>query len=278
MRAIDEAAKVIKEAEAILIAAGAGMGVDSGLPDYRSEGGFYNAYPYYRELKLNYVAMATPAGFRTDPSFAWGFFGHQLELYRNAIPHEGFKILREIVENKPGGYFVLTTNVDGQFRKAGYDENLVHECHGSIHRLQCQHPCGREVWSAESLNIKVDMTTMRAYEPLPKCRNCGTVARPNVFMFGDFEYVWEAAQDKADRFRTWMAKNKQSRIAILEIGCGTGAPSLRNHCGEFAKNLTYSRLIRINLGEEAQTTSEKDISVPINASNAICQIAKVLSL
>ena len=58
------------------------MGVDSGLPDFRGTQGFWRAYPLYAKLGLDFASMANPRWFTTDPAFAWGFYGHRLELYR----------------------------------------------------------------------------------------------------------------------------------------------------------------------------------------------------
>ena len=148
---IEEAARVIREADALLISAGAGMGVDSGLPDFRGNEGFWKAYPPYRKLGASFVEMANPRGFVSDPEFAWGFYGHRLNLYRETEPHDGFERLLEIGSAKPGGYFVFTSNVDGQFRKAGFDEERIAECHGSIHHLQCVTGHSDEIWSAEGM-------------------------------------------------------------------------------------------------------------------------------
>src|SRR3954465_7513372 len=92
-RVLDRASDSIDGAEALLIGAGAGMGVDSGLPDFRGTHGFWRAYPLYEQLKLDFAAMANPRWFRTDPAFAWGFYGHRLNLYRATAPHAGFGVL-----------------------------------------------------------------------------------------------------------------------------------------------------------------------------------------
>ena len=76
-QALDRAAEVIAEAEALLITAGAGIGVDSGLPDFRGQHGFWNAYPPYRKLGLDFVDLANPAWFEDDPTLAWGFYDHE---------------------------------------------------------------------------------------------------------------------------------------------------------------------------------------------------------
>ena len=90
---VRQAAVTINEADALLVTAGAGMGVDSGLPDFRGTQGFWRAYPPYGRLGLEFAAIANPRWFATDPPFAWGFYGHRLNLYRRAAPHEGFAIL-----------------------------------------------------------------------------------------------------------------------------------------------------------------------------------------
>src|SRR5262245_53491765 len=138
--AIQQAAEAIRCAEALLIGAGAGMGVDSGLPDFRGPEGFWKAYPPFRGRQ--FAEMSNPHWFRADPKLAWGFFGHRLNLYRAAVPHAGFQILRHWGEARPLGSFVFTSNVDGQFQRAGFAAERVLECHGSIHFLQCAQPCG----------------------------------------------------------------------------------------------------------------------------------------
>src|SRR5689334_6464116 len=70
---IESAAREIAAAEALLITAGAGMGVDSGLPDFRGVDGFWRAYPAFAKLGVRFEEMANPAWFGRDPSLAWGF-------------------------------------------------------------------------------------------------------------------------------------------------------------------------------------------------------------
>src|SRR3954468_2871975 len=98
---LNAAVEVICQADALLIGAGAGMGVDSGLPDFRGDAGFWKAYPPFQGRR--FAEMSNPHWFRTDPELAWGFFGHRLNLYRSAIPHRGFTILKRWAESMPLG-------------------------------------------------------------------------------------------------------------------------------------------------------------------------------
>src|SRR5262245_38367363 len=132
-----EAATAIREADALLIGAGAGMGVDSGLPDFRGNEGFWKAYSPFRERGLSFVQMANPVWFERDPEQAWGFYGHRRNLYRATSPHAGFEILRRWATSKERGSFVFTSNVDAHFARAGFDVEQIVECHGSLEHLQC---------------------------------------------------------------------------------------------------------------------------------------------
>lgn len=246
--AIREAAEAIAAAGALLVAAGAGMGVDSGLPDFRGSAGFWNAYPPYKNLGLDFYDLASPEWFARDPELAWGFYGHRLELYRRTVPHAGFARLLAWAAGKPGGCFVFTSNVDGQFQKAGFAGERIHECHGSIHRLQCARGCGPEVWSADGLAVEVDESSMRARLPLPACPRCGGLARPNVLMFGDWGWQPQRSREQGRLFQQWLAALANSRLVIVECGAGTAVPSVRG-MSERLLERPGTRLVRINARE-----------------------------
>jgi len=201
---IELATQAIKEAAAIVIAAGAGMGVDSGLPDFRGNEGFWKAYPPIAKLGLSFAEMANPQWFEKNPPLAWAFYGHRLNLYRQTMPHQGFKQLLEIGNSKPKGYFVFTSNVDGQFQKAGFDEQRIEECHGSIHHFQCTLLCCGEIWSAADITVNVNLEQFKALPPLPECRYCGELARPNILMFRDWNWIPDRTDKQSNRFQAWL--------------------------------------------------------------------------
>lgn len=111
------AAQLIKQADGILITAGAGMGVDSGLPDFRGDEGLWKAYPALRQANLSFTKIANPMTFIDNPELTWGFYEHRLQLYRDTVPHVGFAILQELAARASQGAFVITSIVDGQFQK-----------------------------------------------------------------------------------------------------------------------------------------------------------------
>lgn len=264
---INEAINVISNAEAILIFTGAGMSVDSNLPTYRDKEGFWNDYPLYRGIKKDYVAMASPDGFMSDPHFSWGFFAHQYKLYKEAIPHEGYYKLLDLVSEKKN-YFIVTTNVDGLFLKSGFPNDHLHEAHGSIHKLQCTRTCQRIAWDIETLDVKVDYSSMNALDPLPVCPSCSAVSRPNIFMFGDTDdsYIWEESQESARMFREWREKNKHEKVVILEIG--VGAEGLKNHVQKYYHEFASAALIRIN-PEFDSSYGEDTLQITLSTKDAL---------
>ena len=249
---VARAAEAIVSAEHLLIGAGAGMGVDSGLPDFRGPQGFWRAYPAFEKLGLRFEQIANARWFDEDPHLAWGFYGHRLNLDRATRPHAGFEILLTWARRcagAGGGHYVFTSNVDGQFQLAGFEDARIVECHGSIHHVQCAARCSEDVWRCDA-QVKFDESTMRAADPLPTCPRCGGVARPNVLMFGfDNRWIAQRSEEQLEGYLRWVQELEGAdgggRLAIVECGAGTAVPSVRENC-EFVARQTGATLIRIN--------------------------------
>ena len=262
---LDRAAQLLRDADGLVVAAGAGMGVDSGLPDFRGSEGFWKAYPALAKANRSFIDMASPAAFRADPSLAWGFYGHRLKLYRETVPHEGFATVRRWALQKGGEPLVFTSNVDGHFQKAGYDEELVEECHGSIHWLQCLRPCGPDVWSANELEPDIDELQCRWRGPLPRCPRCGDLLRPNILMFGDIDWLAHRYQRQSRLSSAWLATRR--RPVVIEIGAGTHVPSVRLFTQQLVSRHGAS-LIRINV-RESDVTRVQDVGLSMSALTAL---------
>ena len=262
---IDAAAELIAEADAIVVCSGAGIGIDSGLPDFRGENGFWRAYPALGQLGISFVEIANPKAFRQHPRLAWGFYGHRLQLYRSITPHAGFASLLQLADKMPLGLRHFTSNVDGQFQKAGFSDQHVAECHGSIHYLQCMNQCGQVAWSATGFQPEIDEVQCLLLSDLPTCPVCGGLARPNILMFGDWDFEGDRYSHAQDRLLTWFARTQ--RAVVLEIGAGTAIPSARR----FAAALDVP-VVRINPGE-AEVARKRDISIAAGAQFALTRIA-----
>jgi NAD-dependent SIR2 family protein deacetylase len=273
---IEAAARAVREANALLIGAGAGMGIDSGLPDFRGTAGFWRAYPPYERLGLNLLDMANPRRFAADPGLAWGFYGHRFQLYRATQPHAGFGILRKWAERVCHGAFVFTSNVDDHFQRAGFPEDRVVECHGSIGWLQCLEQCGEGVWPVDpavSTLIDLHEETMRAREPFPSCPTCGRLTRPNVLVFGDSHWDETRTASQAARLNAWIWNLDALCPVILECGAGRAIPTVRRFCERFAA-VTNAPLVRINLREPQ--VQQGHISFAMGAQEALQAIDNCL--
>ena len=273
---LQQAAKIIAGADALVIAAGAGMGVDSGLPDFRGNDGFWNAYLALAQAQLEFTEVASPRTFERDPALAWGFYGHRLKLYRDIQPHEGFAILKAWTEAKPLPGWVFTSNVDGQFQKAGFDSNAIHECHGSLHHLQCCQNCSQDIWSANDFDPHVDEAACQLRNEPPLCPKCGQLARPNVLMFGDWGWIAKRSNAQRSREVAWLAEMVQhrARIAVIELGAGTAIPSVRHFSQQLIGEMD-ARLVRINV-RECEVPSGRDVGLGMGALGALRAIAQRL--
>jgi len=249
---INKIKNIIDSSDVILITAGAGMGVDSGLPDFRSSGGMW-------KQNIKYEQLANPKMFRLNEDIAWEFYIDRLKSYRTTTPHKGFDYMLDYIKNNNKDYFVVTSNVDEQFQKAGYDENKILEIHGSIHNFQCLDNCCSDIWRNE-------------IDEIPICEKCGETARPNVLLFGDWEWNPTITNKQEERYFSWMESIKEKKICIIEIGAGTGIPSIRyksEHVFEYYKNTNF---IRINLSEAE--IPEGALSIQDTALNALTDIFK----
>jgi NAD-dependent SIR2 family protein deacetylase len=273
------AAEVINAADALLVTAGAGMGVDSGLPDFRGTQGFWRAYPVVAKLGLSFEEMANPAWFKKDPHLAWAFYGHRLDLYRKTMPHDGFNRLLEVARSKPHGHFVFTSNVDGHFQKAGFAPERIVECHGSISHFQCAACCTNEIREAESETVTIEESSFRALEPLPKCKNCPALARPNILMFGDWSWLSHRTDAQQARFDVWLSELTKSstKLAVVELGAGSAIPTVRYTSERVVKSIGGT-LIRINPLEHEVPSGQ--IGLPLSAAEGIgkiCDCAKTFA-
>ena len=266
-------ADLVARADALLVTAGAGMSVDSGLPDFRSAQGLWRAYPPLEKLGLSFEQMAQPRWFASRPDMAWAWYGHRQQLYAQATPHAGHAILLAWAQAMPAGSFVVTSNVDAQFRAAGFSERSLFEVHGSVHRYQCTTPGAERVWDAGAPAFAIDLATLTASGELPRCPDCGALARPNVLMFNDWAWVDVVAREQQRRFDEWLASLSGRRIVVIECGAGTAIPTIRR-IGEQLAELALATLVRIN--PAAEDVGESALAVQLPALQALSLIHEAL--
>lgn len=266
---MERAAALISQADGMVVTAGAGIGVDSGLPDFRGNHGFWQAYPALSRARIEFTTIACPDAFREDPEVAWGFYGHRLQLYRATAPHMGFKRLLDLAARVQHGAFVFTSNVDGQFQKAGFAADRIVEVHGSIHHLQCMDGCFDSIWSADGLQPAIDEGACRMLSALPRCPHCDDLARPNILMFGDGGWIEDRSAEQHRRFDAWFREVR--RPVVIEVGAGTHIPTVRQFGERYAASL-----IRIN-PTDAEILGDVGVSIPLGGRQGVEQVFQAVT-
>ena len=245
------------KAEGVVILAGAGMSVDSGLPDFRGSSGFWT------KAKESFITKATAKSFDVNPLEAWNFYIERIIQYQHTQPHEGYFLLLELLKNHNKPYFVVTSNIDGHFLKAGYDPQHLYEIHGTLRYCQCTQPCCRELTPMPEFGA-----TLSSETETPKCPHCNKHSRPNVMMFSDPGVVWTQMDQGQESWRNWSAP--KLHLFGIEIGAGTGIPSIRI----FGEERT-TELLRINL-YESQVSRQWDLGISATALEGIRSVAGVV--
>ena len=267
-----KALELLNDADAILITAGAGMGVDSGLPDFRGDEGLWRAYPPLKAAGYSFTDVESGYLFRKRPHLAWGFYGHRMELYKNTSPHEGFVLLYDFVKKKNNNYFILTSNVDAHFQKAGFDREKIYEVHGSVEYLQCIDNCNDRVFPNKLEKIDVDMETLLSTS-VPYCQECQEVMTPNILFFGGTVFNEKRVKEQNGRFIEWLKSVADKKVAIIEIGAGTTVPTIRNFNDNYTQRYKNFTLIRINPGESE--VSDGNISIKERGLDALEKILQI---
>ncbi|GAB4111625.1 MAG TPA: NAD-dependent deacylase [Spirochaetota bacterium] len=160
---IKTAAKIVKDSISTIALTGAGISVESGIPDFRSAGGLWTRY--------NPEEYAHIDGFRRNPRKIWKMIFELMDMTRNAMPNPAHIALAQLEEM---GLLkaVITQNIDNLHQRAG-SKNVI-EFHGNSERLQCIY-CGAE-YAPDEFVIE--------NEP-PQCKKCGEILKPSVVFFGE---------------------------------------------------------------------------------------------
>ena len=281
-------------ADALLICTGAGMGVDAGVPDFRGTEALFSQFK-----TMSYSQMSNAEHFHTDPAFAWGLNYTQLDIYRQAVPHDGFERLLRWVAALSKPWFCFTSNIDGMLQKAGFPDKQVVACHGDLRYFQCSvpncagssRPAGAPpaVWRHSlPTDLAVDTATLRLADPSlledrkMRCPRCGSLARPNVKFCYDRGFVTSTfAREKQaafDRFVGAVRETKR-RVVVLELGAGCAIPTVRTKSEEVVASGGHgSCLIRVNPNDPQApfTHPMRCVQLKLGAAEALARIDEAL--
>ena len=234
--------RLIADADAVMIGAGAGLSTAAGFV-YSGErfdryfGDFGRKYGFQDMYSGGFYPYATKEEF-------WAYFSRNIWINRYMdAPSQTYDDLFQLIRDKD--YFVLTTNVDHCFQKAGFDKKRLFYTQGDYGLFQCSKPCCRKTWDNEEMLRQMILSqgfvigehnaltlpegreaAMRIpTELLPKCPNCGRPLTTNLR--ADDRFVEdEGWQEAAVEYEAWLTAHQHQKVVYLEIGVGFNTPGI----------------------------------------------------
>ena len=243
---IIQAKKAIQKADYIIIGAGSGLSTASGLL-YSGEKFQKNFKEYIEKYHFEDLYSASFYNFKTQEE-KWAFFAKMIKINRyNEKPLMLYQKLYDIVKNKD--YFVITTNVDSQFEKTGFDRNKIFEVQGNYGEFQCSIPCHNKVYKNKEQILEMIKEQRDLKIPtklIPKCPVCGEEMAMHLRSDGTFVETKEW-YEQSEAYYDFLNKNQNKKIVLLELGVGFNTPTIiRFPFEKLNKILPKTSLIRVN--------------------------------
>ena len=218
-------ANELREADAVVIGAGAGLSYSAGFT-YSGERFEANFADFI--AKYHFTDMYT-AGFYPfeSPEEQWTYWSRHIWYNRYVpAPKPVYDNLLKLVRDKD--YFVLTTNVDHQFQKAGFDKRRLFYTQGDYGLWQCSVPCHQETYDNEKtvrkmMELQADMRVPTGL--VPRCPVCGRPMTMNLRADDTFveDAGWQQAQK---RYGEFLRGHQRGRVLYLELGVGFNTPGI----------------------------------------------------
>lgn len=278
-------AEKIKEADAVIIGAGAGLSTSAG---FTYSGERFSKYFSDMEEKYGFHDMYSGSFYDYDSLEAmWAFWSRDIFINRYMdVPKSVYSDIYEIVKDK--NYFVLTTNVDHCFQKAGFDKKRLFYTQGDYGLFQCSEPCHEETYDNERM-IR-DMLNDQGYvvkdgelvipegktaktvidsSLVPRCPKCGKPMRMNLRSDATFvqDLGWEEAAKRYDEF---LQVHKNKKILFIELGVGYNTPGIIKYpFWQYTYNWEDASYVCINKGQAEVPSEIKLKSICIDEDIAV---------
>lgn len=217
--------QAIEQSDAVLIGAGAGLSASAGF-SYKGE----RFERYFKDFASKYgFHDMYVGGFFPYPTAEeyWAYWSRYIMVNRYMdAPKPVYQALLSLVQKKD--YFVLTTNVDHCFQKAGFDKSRLFYTQGDYGLFQCSAPCCQKTWDNEEVIRRMaeeqkDMCVPTSLIPL--CPRCGKPMTMNLRSDDTFvqDDGWYQA---AGQYRRFLLQHQKGRILYLELGVGYNTPGI----------------------------------------------------
>ncbi len=221
----DRLKQALHDADTVIIGAGAGLSASAG---FTYSGARFTQYFSDFAAKYGFSDMYT-GGFFPYPTKEefWAYWSRYIFVNRYMdAPKPDYDDLLKLVQDKD--YFVITTNVDHCFQKAGFNKNRLFYTQGDYGLFQCSEPCCQETWDNEAVirEMVYRQKDMRVpTELIPVCPHCGKPLTMNLRSDDKFveDEGWHAA---AERYENFLRTRKGQKTLFLELGVGYNTPGI----------------------------------------------------
>ena len=280
-----ETLKLVKEklmqADAVVIGAGAGLSTAAGFT-YSGErfsdyfGDFQKQYGFTDMYAGGFYAFASLEEY-------WAYWSRYIYVNRYMdAPKPVYADLLQLVGDHD--YFVLTTNVDHCFQKAGFEKQRIFYTQGDYGLFQCSGPCHQDTYDNEDLIRKMVLCQGFAIkdgilvkpehgtpamkiptELVPYCERCGRPMTMNLRADSTFvqDAGWEAA---AERYENFMLAHRGKKVVFLELGVGYNTPGIiKYHFWQYTQNWQQAFYVCVNRGQAEIPPALMDKAVGIDA-------------
>lgn len=222
---LDRLQAAIQHADCIVIGAGAGLSTSAGFV-YEGErfqryfSDFEEAYGFHDMYSDGFYPYKTPEEF-------WAYWSRYIYVNRYmSAPKSVYNDLLELVKDKD--YFVITTNVDHQFQKAGFDKERLFYTQGDYGLFQCSRPCCQKTYDNETLVKEMIARQEKMKIPselVPCCPVCGAPMSMNLRSDDTFveDEGWHTA---AGRYQQFLRSRRHQSVLFLELGVGYNTPGI----------------------------------------------------
>lgn len=250
-QAIEKVKKLMERADAVVIGAGAGLSTSAGFT-YSGKRFEENFSDFIEKYGFRDMYSAGFYPFETLEEY-WAYWSRYIFINRyQDAPKEVYHDLYRLVQNKD--YFVLTTNVDHCFQKAGFDKQRLFYTQGDYGLWQCGEPCHNKTYDNESTVKKMvaEQKDMRIpSELIPRCPVCGAPMSMNLR--ADHTFVEDNGWHRAAiRYQDFIRRHKEARVVYLELGVGGNTPGIIKYpFWQMTAENPNASYICINYGEAA---------------------------
>lgn len=242
--------KLLNRADKILIGAGSGLSAAGGL-DYCNPELVKKWFPEYIGMGLKTILDIQGMYWwlhRSKPEYYWGYWArHILYIRYQTGALQPYKSLFELIKDKD--YFICSTNVDGQFEKAGFPKSKIFAPQGDYAFFQCSQPCSDDVYGNRKM---IEEMVNNMHSPMeirlgdiPKCPKCGAPLVPNLRC--DNSFVEKPHIHNLTSYETFLEESLDQQLVLLELGVGYNTPLIIRYPFEAITNkYTNATLIRMN--------------------------------